>query len=111
MTNKASTPPTSSSALDTTPATLDRLPLIVDAVAGRSPVLVDGGVRRGPDVAKAMALGADAVAIGRPVLWGLAADGEEGVAGVLRLLRTELTNALTLLGVEHHDQLTRDQVE
>ena len=58
--------------LDTTPATLDRLPVIADAVAGRVPLLLDGGVRRGTDVAKALAMGAQAVAIGRPVLWGLA---------------------------------------
>jgi 4-hydroxymandelate oxidase len=97
--------------LDTTPASLDRLPLIVDAVAGRVPVLLDGGVRRGTDVAKALALGAAAVAIGRPVLWGLAVAGEKGVTRVLDLLRNELTNALTLLGAGTPAQLTRDQVE
>jgi 4-hydroxymandelate oxidase len=96
--------------LDTTPASLDRLPLIADAVDGRLPLLLDGGVRRGTDVAKAIALGAHAVAIGRPVLWGLAVAGEEGVRQVLDLLRTELTNALTLLGVAAPAELTRDQV-
>jgi len=97
--------------LDTTPATLDRLPVIAEAVAGRVPLLLDGGVRRGTDVAKAIALGAQAVAIGRPVLWGLAVAGEVGVARVLELLRIELANALTLLGVESAAELTRDQVE
>jgi 4-hydroxymandelate oxidase len=97
--------------LDTTPATLDRLPVIADAVTGRVPLLLDGGVRRGTDVAKALAMGARAVAIGRPVLWGLAVAGQAGVARVLELLRAELVNALTLLGVGTPAELTRDQVE
>jgi 4-hydroxymandelate oxidase len=97
--------------LDTTPASLDRLPLIVEAVGAQVPVLLDGGVRRGTDVAKAIALGARAVAIGRPVLWGLAVAGEAGAIRVLELLRNELTNVLTLLGAESPVQLTRDQVE
>ena len=96
--------------LDTTPASLDRLAPIAEAVGGRVPLLLDGGVRRGTDVAKAMALGARAVAIGRPVLWGLAVAGEAGVRRVLELLRVELTNALTLLGVGAPAELTRDQV-
>jgi 4-hydroxymandelate oxidase len=96
--------------LDTAPASLDRLPLIADAIDGRLPLLLDGGVRRGTDVAKAIALGAHAVAIGRPVLWGLAVAGEAGVRQVLDLLRAELTNALTLLGVAAPAELTRDQV-
>jgi 4-hydroxymandelate oxidase len=97
--------------LDTTPATLDRLPVIADAVAGRVPLLLDGGVRRGTDIAKALALGAQAVAIGRPVLWGLAVAGEAGVTRVLELLRAELVNALILLGVASPAELTRDQVQ
>jgi 4-hydroxymandelate oxidase len=68
-------------------------------------------VRRGTDVAKALAMGAQAVAIGRPVLWGLAVAGQAGVARVLELLRAELVNALTLLGVGTPAELTRDQVE
>ena len=96
--------------LDATPASLDRLAPIAEAVGGRVPLLLDGGVRRGTDVAKAMALGARAVAIGRPVLWGLAVAGEAGVRRVLELLRVELTNALTLLGVGAPAELTRDQV-
>jgi 4-hydroxymandelate oxidase len=96
--------------LDATPASLDRLAPIAEAVDGRVPLLLDGGVRRGTDVAKAMALGARAVAIGRPVLWGLVVAGEAGVCRVLELLRVELTNALTLLGVGAPAELTRDQV-
>src|SRR5262249_39201282 len=69
--------------LDGPVATLDSLPSVVAAVAGRCPVLVDGGVRRGTDVLKALALGAAAVLVGRPVLWGLAVAGEAGVAHVL----------------------------
>jgi 4-hydroxymandelate oxidase len=74
------------------------LPEVVDAVAGKIPVLMDGGVRRGTDVLRALALGARAVLIGRPYLWGLAADGEAGVARVLEILRAELLNAMILSG-------------
>ncbi|MEU8206794.1 alpha-hydroxy acid oxidase [Streptosporangium sp. NPDC049046] len=84
--------------LDTVPAAVDLLPEIVAAVGGAVPVLMDGGVRRGTDVLKAMALGAGAVAVGRPVIWGLAADGERGVTRVLDLLRSEVEHALTLCG-------------
>ncbi|MEV0385134.1 alpha-hydroxy acid oxidase [Nonomuraea sp. NPDC050643] len=84
--------------LDGVPATIDLLPEIVAEVGGALPVLLDGGVRRGTDVLKALALGAAAVAVGRPVLWGLAADGERGVSGVLGLLRAEVEHALTLCG-------------
>ncbi|TDD86982.1 alpha-hydroxy-acid oxidizing protein [Actinomadura darangshiensis] len=85
--------------LDTAPAAVDALPEIVDAVGGAVPVLLDGGVRRGTDVLKALALGADAVAVGRPVVWGLAADGERGARRVLGLLRAEVEEALTLCGL------------
>jgi len=84
--------------LDTVPATVELLPDVANAVGGAVPLLLDGGVRRGADVLKALALGADAVAIGRPVLWGLAAGGEDGVAHVLDLLRAELDAALALCG-------------
>lgn len=84
--------------LDTLPPTAEQLPPIVDAVGGTMAVLVDGGIRRGTDVLKALALGAQAVLIGRPVLHGLAAAGAPGVAQVLRLLRDELELALALTG-------------
>ena len=84
--------------LDSMPATLDVLPAIIGAVAGRVPVLVDGGIRRGTDVVKALALGATAVAVGRPILWGLAVAGSEGVARVLETLKLELGRALALCG-------------
>jgi 4-hydroxymandelate oxidase len=85
--------------LDTSPATIDALPHVVHAAGGRAEVYVDGGVRRGVDVVKALALGARAVFVGRPILWGLAVDGERGVARVLDLLRNELDNAMGLCGV------------
>jgi 4-hydroxymandelate oxidase len=84
--------------LDTMPASIDLLPGVVDAVDGAVPVLMDGGVRRGTDVVKALALGAAAVGVGRPVVWGLAVDGQEGVLQVLELLRIELESALALCG-------------
>jgi 4-hydroxymandelate oxidase len=84
--------------LDGVSATLDVLEEVVDAVDGRAEVYLDGGVRRGVDVLKALALGARGVLIGRPMLWGLAAAGEEGVADVLRMFREEVELALALLG-------------
>lgn len=84
--------------LDTAIATLDALPAIAAAVAGRAPVLLDGGVRRGTDVLKALALGASAVLVGRPIVYGLAVSGAFGVAHVLRLLRDEFEAAMALTG-------------
>jgi 4-hydroxymandelate oxidase len=84
--------------LDSGVAALDALPAVVEAVAGRVEVLVDGGVRRGTDVLKALALGARAVLIGRPIYWGLAVDGEAGVRHVLELLHAELARDLLLCG-------------
>jgi isopentenyl diphosphate isomerase/L-lactate dehydrogenase-like FMN-dependent dehydrogenase len=84
--------------LDYAPASLTVLPEVAGQVAGRIPVLFDGGVRRGVDVVKAIALGAEAVMVGRPVAWGLAAEGEAGVAGVLAILRAEFENAMALTG-------------
>jgi 4-hydroxymandelate oxidase len=84
--------------LDTAPATIEVLPRIVERVAGRMTVIVDGGVRRGTDVLKALALGAGAVMIGRPYLFGLGAAGEDGVAAVINLLRRELEAAMALTG-------------
>lgn len=84
--------------LDTVPPTVELLPPIVRAVGDRVPIVLDGGIRRGTDVIKAIALGARAVAIGRPVLWGLAVGGQHGVTHVLELLRAETARALTLCG-------------
>ncbi|WP_416978428.1 alpha-hydroxy acid oxidase [Streptomyces sp. T028] len=84
--------------LDGAPASLEALPEVVAAAGGACTVLLDGGVRRGADVLAARAMGADAVLLGRPVLYGLAVDGEDGVARVLDLLIEELTDAMTLTG-------------
>lgn len=84
--------------LEAAPATLHALPGVVDAVGGRCPVLVDGGVRRGCDVAAALAYGADAVLVGRPVLHGLAVAGEEGASAVLGILADELTDVMLQTG-------------
>jgi 4-hydroxymandelate oxidase len=83
---------------------------VVDAVAGRCEVLVDGGVRRGTDVLKALAFGAKAVLLGRPVLWGLAIDGEAGVARVLEVLAREIDLAMALTGCATVSDVTRDLV-
>lgn len=96
--------------LDATPATVAQLPRVAEAVGGRIPVLLDGGVRRGTDVAKALALGADAVAVGRPVIWGLTVGGQQGVAQVLEMLRDELAHTLTLCGCARPAELGRDMV-
>ncbi|MBV8727667.1 MAG: alpha-hydroxy-acid oxidizing protein, partial [Candidatus Eremiobacteraeota bacterium] len=93
--------------LDGVPATIEVLEEIVDAVDGRAEVLLDGGVRRGTDVLKALALGARAVMIGRPMLWGLAAAGEDGVADVLRMFRDEFRLALALVGCRSPDEVSR----
>ena len=92
--------------LDTAPATAHALPRMVQAVHGALPLLVDGGIRRGTDVLKAMALGASAVLVGRPPIWGLANAGAAGVAHVLRLLRDELEIAMALSGCATLDQAT-----
>ena len=84
--------------LDTVPATIDALPRIADAVKGELPLFVDGGVRRGTDVLKALALGASAVLVGRPYLYGLAAQGADGVSTVMTMLRTEFEMAMALAG-------------
>ena len=84
--------------LDGAVASLDALPEVVEAVGDRAEIYLDGGVRRGSDVVTALALGARAVLVGRPVLYGLALDGEAGVREVLELFRAETENALALLG-------------
>jgi len=96
--------------LDTAPATISVLAPIVRAVEGRAEVLVDGGIRRGTDVLKALALGARAVLVGRPVLWGLATGGERGVAAVLEILRRELDVTMALCGCRSLAEITPDLV-
>jgi 4-hydroxymandelate oxidase len=91
--------------LDGSPATLDALVEVVEAVDGRCEVLMDGGVRRGTDVLKALALGAGTVLVARPIAWGLAAAGEEGVAHVLEILREELDLAMALSGCRSVDEI------
>jgi isopentenyl diphosphate isomerase/L-lactate dehydrogenase-like FMN-dependent dehydrogenase len=97
--------------LDCVPASLDALEEVVDAVAGRAEVLLDGGVRRGTDVLKALALGAQAVLIGRAMLWGLAVAGEEGVADVLRMFKEEIELGLALLGCASPADVSRAHVQ
>ena len=80
------------------PATIDALPRVVDRVAGRIPVLFDGGIRRGTDIVKGLANGATAVLVGRPYLYGLGASGSDGVRHVIEILRAELEAAMGLLG-------------
>ncbi|XP_046886558.1 hydroxyacid oxidase 1 [Hypomesus transpacificus] len=96
--------------LDGVPATLDVLEEVVAAVAGRCEVYLDGGVRRGTDVLKALALGATAVFLGRAVLWGLACQGEQGVTDVLELLRDELHLAMALAGCRSVGEVSRSMV-
>jgi len=91
-------------------ATIDSLPEIVEVVRGRIPVIVDGGIRRGTDVLKALALGADAVCVGRPYIWGLGAFGQEGVAKVLQILDSELEIAMKQAGTPTLSDITRDAV-
>lgn len=87
--------------LDGMPATIEMLPGVVEAVRGQAEVYLDGGIRRGTDVLKALALGARAVLIGRPYAWGLASDGEAGVRNVIELLRAELSNAMSACGCQN----------
>ncbi|MCW1912495.1 alpha-hydroxy-acid oxidizing protein [Luteolibacter sp. GHJ8] len=91
--------------LDTVPAAIEVLPSVAAAIGDRLPILLDGGIRRGTDVLKALALGASAVMVGRPILHGLAAAGATGVAHVLKILRTELEIAMALTGRATLDEL------
>jgi 4-hydroxymandelate oxidase len=93
--------------LDTMPATIEALPAIVEAAGNRTAVLLDGGVRRGTDVLKAIALGARAVLIGRPYIWGLVVDGAAGVQRVVDILRDELETAMGLCGATSLDKISR----
>lgn len=97
--------------LDAAPATIDVLPRIADAVADRAEIYLDGGVRRGTDVLVALARGARAVLVGRPILWGLAAGGQQGAELALSILRRELDLAMALAGCADVAAITRDLVE
>jgi isopentenyl diphosphate isomerase/L-lactate dehydrogenase-like FMN-dependent dehydrogenase len=94
--------------LDTVPATIEALPGIIEAVDGSIEVLIDGGIRRGTDVVKAIASGAKAVGVGRPIIWGLAVDGEQGVRGVLDILRKEFELAMRLCGCKTVQEIRKD---
>jgi 4-hydroxymandelate oxidase len=96
--------------LDGAVAAIDALPEIVDAVGERALLVVDGGVRRGVDALKALAIGADLVAVGRPILWGLAVDGADGVQRVIELLRDELSLSMALAGCRSLDEVTADLI-
>jgi isopentenyl diphosphate isomerase/L-lactate dehydrogenase-like FMN-dependent dehydrogenase len=96
--------------LDGVAPSAEALPEVADAVSGRALVLVDGGVRRGTDVLVALALGADAVMVGRPALWGLAADGERGARRVLQILRNEFELALALAGCPTPTRVSAEHV-
>jgi (S)-2-hydroxy-acid oxidase len=92
--------------LDSVTATLDALPECVAAAAGRIPVHIDSGIRRGTDIFKALALGADFVWVGRAIIWGLAHSGEDGVLLTINLLREELRTAMALSGCANLRQIT-----
>jgi len=93
---------------DTAPAAIDALPAVAAAVDGKGEVIVDGGIRRGADVLKAIAMGARGVQVGRPIVWGLVVDGEDGIGDVLRLLHDELDLAMALAGCRAIDEITAD---
>jgi (S)-2-hydroxy-acid oxidase len=95
---------------DTLRSTIDCLPEVVGAVKGKIPVLLDGGIRRGTDIFKAIALGATAVGIGRPQAWGLAAFGQSGVEAVLAILRRELEKIMRQAGTASIRSITRTSV-
>ena len=96
--------------LDTTVTTCAALPEIVASVGGKAEVFVDGGIRRGTDIVKALALGARAVLVGRPMVWGLTTGGADGVSEVLEHLQHELVRAMALCGAARLDELTADLV-
>jgi 4-hydroxymandelate oxidase len=96
--------------LDGAIASLRALPDVADAVGGRVLVMVDGGIRRGTDIVKALALGARAVMVGRPILWALALCGDVGVRHALEILKAELDSAMALTGSPTLQSITRDLV-
>src|SRR5207253_11495144 len=95
---------------ETLRATIDCIPEVVQAVRGRVPVFLDGGIRHGTDIYKALASGAKGVGIGRPYIWGLSAFGEEGVARVLEILRAELTMTMQQLATPAIKDITAARV-
>jgi 4-hydroxymandelate oxidase len=97
--------------LDTAPSTARALPYIADAVGDKIDILVDGGIRRGTDIVKALALGARAVLIGRPILWGLAHNGQRGVEDVLSMLAHELMEAMALCGCPSIESISKDLLQ
>jgi isopentenyl diphosphate isomerase/L-lactate dehydrogenase-like FMN-dependent dehydrogenase len=97
-------------AIDNTDAAISALPRIVEAVGGKTVIVVDGGIRRGQDVFRSLALGADLTAIGRPVLYGMALGGAQGVQSVYARLRTELQMVMQLSGAANTEAITRDFV-
>ena len=92
-------------------ATILALPAIVDTVRGAIPVIMDGGIRRGTDIVKALAIGADAVAIGRPYIWGLGAFGQAGVETVLDILKRELEIVMMQIAARNVSEITRAAVD
>jgi len=96
--------------LDTTVTSADALPEVATAVGGKAEIYVDGGIRRGTDIVKALALGARAVLIGRPILWGLATHGADGVKTVLDHLHAELVRSMALCGTAELAEITPDLV-
>jgi len=90
--------------------TIECLPEVLDGVAGKVPIILDGGIRRGTDIFKALALGATAVGIGRPHSWGLAAFGQAGVEAVLDILRRELQTIMRQAGTTSVDKITRNYI-
>jgi len=95
---------------ETLRATIESLPEVIEAVGGRVPVIVDGGIRRGTDIFKALALGATALGIGRPQAWGVAAFGQPGVEAVLEILRRELRTIMRQAGTTSIGMITRNYV-
>jgi glycolate oxidase len=96
--------------LDHAQATMDSLPEVIEAVAGRAEVVLDGGIQRGSDVVKALCLGAKAVAIGKLQCWGMAADGKDGIRRVLEILEEEVSTTMGLIGVTCIDGLSAKYV-
>jgi isopentenyl diphosphate isomerase/L-lactate dehydrogenase-like FMN-dependent dehydrogenase len=92
-------------------APIDMLPSIADAVGGKAPILIDGSFRRGTDILKALALGARAVLIGRPIMWGLSAYGAEGVQTILGMLQSELARSMGLSGRPNIQSIDRSLVK